>query len=125
MTVRLAGVTETVKSAATGGLIVKITPLLSPPAVVAVRITGPGAAEAAMLNVALIWDAAVETLETVTPAPVAASVAPLRFAPRNVTATAAPAAALPGAIEVNTGAGGMIRNVNPELVPAEVAAVMT
>src|SRR5690349_19428384 len=85
-----------------------VTEPLVPPLVVTVTLAGPGAALAAMVNVAVICAALTTiTLLTVTPALETATVAPeTKLAPVRVTGTVAPWLPLAGLAEVNVGGGG-------------------
>jgi hypothetical protein len=87
-----------------GGLIVNVTALLVPPAVVTVTFCGPVAAPLAMANVA-VTAVAVELTPVMVMPGIAFIAAPLRLEPFSVTPNPTlPATPLLGEIDVNDGA---------------------
>lgn len=89
-----------------GPITVNVTALLVPPGVVTVTFLAVVAAEAVIVNVAVICVALTTvTLLTVKPVPdTVTAVAPVKLVPVRVTATAEPRTPVLGAIDVSVGA---------------------
>jgi hypothetical protein len=115
----------TVVRVGAGGVTVNGTPLLVPPAVVAVTLLAPVAAVPEIVNVAVICVALTTVrLLTVIPLLPGFTVVPLtKFVPVSVTDTAVPCAPLFGLTVVSVGAGGVTVNGTPLLVPPAVVTV--
>src|SRR5579864_9029616 len=92
--------------AGAGGLIVNVTALLTPPAVVTVILCGPAAKFAGITRCAVIWFALTTGAAVVLIPAGRFSVAPARFVPVRVTGTLAPCTPDGGLIEVSDGGGG-------------------
>lgn len=122
--VPVEGLTEVTVGA--GAVTLKLAALLVPPAVVTVTLVAPTEAPAATVKVAVIcvWLTTL-TLLTVTPGLATATVAPLvKFVPVSVTGTLPPCGALPGVVEVNVGADGLVTANGTELLlPLEVDTI--
>src|SRR5438270_12943745 len=111
-------------SVGVGGLTVKASALLAPPAVVTEMVCVPAGALAAMARVAVIWVAVMAGVPvTVTPAG-RFRVEPSRLVPAMVAATLVPCTPVTGVMVVKTGVGGLIVKASVLLVPPAVVTLM-
>ena len=96
-----------------GAVTVNVTVLLVPPGVVTLTVLAPSAAVAAIVKVVVTVVEVTVKAPAVTPVPdTVTAVAPVRFVPVKVTATAAPWAPDVGAIEVSVGGAEVVPAVN-------------
>jgi hypothetical protein len=117
--VPLAGVTDVSAGMPGVELIVNTTPLLVPPAVVALKITEP-LAMALMVKLAVICDGPAVTADSVAPGLLTLRVAPLRSVPYNVTGMVAAGAPVDGVTAESTGAGLLTVKGKPRSAPTTI-----
>ena len=96
-----------------GAVTVNVTVLLVPPGVVTLTVLAPTAAVAVMVKVVVTVVEVTVKAPAVTPVPdTVTAVAPVRFVPVKVTATAVPWAPDVGAIKVSVGGAAVVPAVN-------------
>ena len=111
-------------SVGAGGLTVKVTALLVPPAAVTVMLRAPVAALASITRVAVICVAVATGVPLRVRPDGRFRVEPVRFAPVKITGTVAPWTPDVGAMEASVGVGGLTVKATALLVPPGVVTVM-